>query len=123
MKQLFISLALFLSFSLSVSGHEKNSSQEKPKVGDTLIVLENTGENYKHINFPRLNLIVKRGGIASYKSVYHTKVVVTEVIENTTGRFDVKLERVDGKKFFNHIRSVKANYEKALAKGELKANS
>ena len=99
------------------------SVQERPQVGDTFIVSENSGSHYKHINFPRLNMIVKRGGIATYKSVHNTQVVVEEVFENKYGKVFIKLKRVDGKKFFNQDTYVTANYEKAIEKGELKVTS
>jgi len=119
MKNLYITFIAFLTFSFVSLGNPYNSVQEKPQVGDTLIVSKSLGENYKHINFPRLNMIVKRGGIASYKSVHNTKVVVEEVIENEYGRLFVKLKRADGKKFFNQDKYVTANYDMAISSGEL----
>lgn len=123
MKKLFFAVILFLSFSLIAIGNNPISDQEKPKVGEVLVVKENKGEKYNHIDFPRLNFLVKKGHKASYKSVYGVEVVVVEVLENKYGRVDVKLERTDGKKFFNYKKTVTANYEKALAKGELKQKS
>lgn len=123
MKNIFLILVFcFSSYSFS---NEWNifSNLENPKVGDTLIVAINEGTRYKHIDFPRLNFIAKRGGVASYKSVHNIEVIIVEVLENKYGRIDVKLERVDGKKFFNFKKSVTANYVKALAKGELKHKS
>lgn len=119
MKKSFIAFIAFVSLSVVALGSTPDPNQEKPNVGDKLVVSKHTGETFKHIEFPRLNLLVKRGSIASYKSVHNTEVVITEVVENEFGRIDVKLERADGKKFFNHKKSVMAHYEKAISSGEL----
>ncbi len=123
MKSLSITFITFIAFSIFTLGNTNSSIQEKPKVGDILVIKKNKGEKYNYIGFPRLNFLVKRGNVASYKSVYNLEVVVTEVLENKYGRIDVKLERADGKKFFNHKNWVIANYEKALSSGELQVRS
>ncbi len=122
MKNLYFALILMFSFSINSFGHNDLDNQQ-PKVGDTLIIAQPKGETYKHIDFPRLNTLVKRGKIASYKSVYNVEVIVTKVMENEYGRVDAKLERVDGKKFFNLSKSVTSNYSKAIEIGELRTKS
>lgn len=119
MKNIYITIALLVSFSFNSFAGNLLGSQN-PAVGDVLIIAKNKGETYRHIDVPRLNMIVKRGGIASYKSIYNAKVKITEVSENEYGKTFVKLERVDGKKFFNHKKSVLAHYENAISSGELK---
>lgn len=123
MKTLYFTFIAILSFSMASWGVNELPTQNEPKVGDILIIKKNKGETYNYIDFPRLNFLVKRGSLASYKSVYNLEVVVTEVLENKYGRIDVKLERVDGKKFFKHKKWVTANYEKALSSGELNLKS
>ncbi len=123
MKTLSITFITFIAFSIITLGNNNSYIQVKPKVGDILVIKKNKGEKYNYIGFPRLNFLVKRGSVASYKSVYNLEVVVTEVLENKYGRIDVKLERADGKKFFNHKNWVIANYEKALSSGELHVRS
>ena len=123
MKRLYFTFIAILSFLMVSWGNNELPVQNKPKVGDILVINKNKGEKYNHIDFPRLNFLVKRGSIASYKSVHNLEVIVTEVLENKYGRIDVKLERADGKKFFNHKNSVLANYEKALSSGELYVKS
>lgn len=123
MKTTFFTFIAFLSITATTVANTNTSVQQQPKVGDTLIVLENTGATYKHINFPRLNIIAKRGGLPTYKSVYNCKVVIAEVTENQYGKVSVKLKRADGKKFFNQKTYVTANYEKAISNGELKIAS
>jgi len=109
---------LFLSFSTS-----NTIAQEQPKIGDILIVSENTGNIYKHIDFPRLNSVAKKTGLASYKSVHYIEVEITEIAENKHGKQYVNLKRVDGKSFFNLKKTVTANYQKAISSGELKVKS
>lgn len=123
MKILYSTFIAILSFSMVSCGVNDLPTQTKPKVGDILVIKKNKGEKYSYIDFPRLNFLVKRGSVASYKSVYNLEVVVTEVLENKYGKIDVKLERADGKKFFNHKNWVIANYEKALSSGELHVKS
>lgn len=120
MKIIVLSLAFVLSMNAYMSDKSSLSNQEKPNVGDSLVVLENKGDHYRFVDFPRLNFLVKRGGLATYKNVYHKEVVVKEVIERVPGVTEVVLERADGKKFFNHKKSVTANYFKALSHQELK---
>jgi len=73
MKKLLITLSFIIVSFLCFA-------QNQPKVGDVLIVKEQSGQFYNHISFPKLNTLVKRGKIASYKSVYNSKVVIEEVI-------------------------------------------
>ena len=119
MKKLYVTLVLLLSFSLMGLSKTHNLNQEKPKIGDVLVISKNTSNNYKYIKFPKKNILHKRGALANYSKVYGAEVVITEVKENKYGKFDVKLVRTDGKKFFNKIKSVSAVYFKAIDSGEL----
>ncbi|WP_339894153.1 hypothetical protein [uncultured Algibacter sp.] len=89
-----------------------------PKVGDVLKIKTPKSVSFKHINFPRLNFIVKRGGLANYKSVYGELVIVKEVTDKN-GVIQVLLERKDGKKFFRYLKQVTANYTESIAAGEI----
>lgn len=123
MKKYAILIVLCFTFSFISSINHQGIAQEKPKVGDTLIVLKSKGENYKFIKFPKRNILIKRGALPSYESVINSEVVITKVLENKYGRIDVMLKRADGRKFFNKINSIKAIYQKAIDKGELKLKS
>ena len=112
-------LLLFFSFSVSTYSSNDPIIQEKPEIGDVLIVTKVNNDNYKYIKFPKRNILHKRGAIANYSKIRGAEVKITEVKENKFGRFDVKLVRTDGKKFFNKIKSVSANYFKAIDSGEL----
>ena len=112
MKNIIITLLLF-GFSFLVS------AQDTPKVGDALIVKEPYGNTYKHVKFPRLNTLTKRGKLGNYKSVYGDHVIVDEVITKDNETTYVILKKKDGTKFFGYLSKVKANYSKSIASGEL----
>ncbi len=113
-KLLFIAL-LVSSFTFA----HNTPNQDSPKVGDVLVI--NTPENnsFQHIDFPKLNFIVKKGGLPTYSSVYGKEVIVTNVSTNKSGNTEVTLKSKDNKKFFGYLTAVKANYNDALNKGEL----
>ncbi|WP_299124578.1 hypothetical protein [uncultured Winogradskyella sp.] len=112
MKKIFLTL-LFFGFCFMLS------AQTTPKVGDELVVKEPTAQNYRYIKFPKLNILVKRGKIANYKSVYNATVVVDDVMTKADGSTYVTLKKKDGSKFFGLKSTVKANYNKAIESKEL----
>jgi len=119
MKPIFTVLLLFFIISGFTHKNSDTFTQEKPKIGDVLVIAKNTSNNYKYIKFPKKNILHKRGALANYDKVYGAEVIITEVKENKYGRIEVKLVRTDGKKFFNKIKSVSAVYFKAIDSGEL----
>ena len=111
---------LFLFLLVSSITYANNTPKlNDPKVGDLLIINTPTNHSFNHVDFPNLNVIVKRGGLANYKNVYGLKVIIKEVIVSDNGDKKVVLERHDNKKFFNFLKNVKADYNKALNAGEL----
>lgn len=113
-----IALLMFLAFGVSFANNNVLPSQNNPQVGDILII-NPAGSDYKHIAFPKLNFIAKRGKIANYKSVHGNHVVVKEVITESNGNTYVVLEKKDNTRFFGFLNEVKANYEKSLNAGEI----
>ncbi|MEQ3663529.1 MULTISPECIES: hypothetical protein [unclassified Olleya] len=93
-------------------------AQSQPKVGDVLEVKAPKGEHYNHIDFPRLNILVKRGKLASYKPVINTIVLIDDVVAKENKTY-VVLKKKDGTKFFGLQTTVEADYQKALDSGEL----
>ncbi|RIA09483.1 hypothetical protein OE09_1321 [Flavobacteriaceae bacterium MAR_2010_72] len=113
---------LIISLVFIVNGYATNDQQtidDLPKIGDVLVINEPSKQNYTHIDFPRLNFIVKRGGVANYDSVHGEHVVIKEIITKNDGTVYVQLEPKSGKKFFGFMKQVKANYEQAIKSGEL----
>ncbi|MFC4721663.1 hypothetical protein ACFO5O_05000 [Geojedonia litorea] len=118
MKKVF----LFITLVFIANGYATNSQQsvdDLPKIGDVLIIKEPSKQSYSHIDFPKLNFIVKRGGVANYDSVLGEHVVVKDVSTKNDGTIYVKLEAKSGKKFFGFLKQVNANYEQAIKSGEL----
>lgn len=112
MKKLFLAL-LFLG--LCFTSH----AQSEPKVGDELIIKAPKASTYNYIKFPKPNILIKRGKVTSYKSVYENSVVIDDVITKDDGSTYVILKKKDGSKFLGLKTMVKANYTKAIAAGEL----
>ncbi len=91
-----------------------------PEVGDRLLIQSPENTTYKAVNMPKLNFVVKKGGVANYKSVQNTLVEVVKISKNKKGESVVTLQRVDGAKILGLKKSVSANYDQALQLGELK---
>ncbi|WP_053992097.1 hypothetical protein [Mangrovimonas sp. TPBH4] len=108
--------ALFLNFNAFST---TTNIQDSVVIGDVLTINTPENQTFKDVDFPKLNLIVKRGGVASFNSVDNVAVVVSEMKEDNNGNTIVVLKRQDGKKFFNQYKEVSANLEDALASGEL----
>lgn len=110
MKKLIFTL-LFLGFCFTVS------AQSQPKVGDELVI--SNSSNFNYIKFPKKNILIKRGKVGNYKSVYGDTVVVDEVITKDNGSTYVMLKKKDGTKFFGYLTTIKANYSKAIDAKEI----
>jgi len=97
----------------------QSANPQEIKVGDVLEIGRPDAPQFKHIDFPRANFIIKKGGIANYKTVVGNKVVVTDIKEKKDGTVVVKIKKTDGKRFFNSHPVVKADLKDALESGEL----
>lgn len=113
--------ALLLSVSLLQAQKIPDPVQTDVKVGDVLEIGKPESKTYRHIDFPRANFIIKRGGIANYEAVEGEKVVVTSIQEKKNGTTQIKLKRTDGGRFFGSHKVVSADIKEALASGELQA--
>lgn len=109
---LTILICLFTAFSYA------QNTTKTVKVGDVFTIAEVTGDNYKHINFPKNNFIVKKGGIADYSKVKGKKVEITSLKEkNGTTVATIKL--VGNKRFFNSHKYLTVDIDEALNNKEL----
>ncbi len=113
-KILIISFMIFyvLEFNAQIQSHSV-------RTGDILVINQTADQNYKYINLPRVNFIIKKGGIADFKSIVGSMVQVTGVKKNKLDETIVGLQREDGKKFFNSFPSITANLKSAIEAGEL----
>ncbi|WP_142786240.1 hypothetical protein [Changchengzhania lutea] len=114
-----LTLILFFCINYVVASNTEALTQDLPEIGDVLIINKPSGHIFNHISFPRLNFIVKRGGLASYKTVLGNQVIVKDVIIEDNDVVYVVLERKKGKKFFGFLQHVKADYSKSLDSGEI----
>lgn len=89
------------------------------KVGSVLIISNPSSTIYKHIDVPKKNFIIKKGGIADYSSLINEKVVVSDLTKKENGDIHVVLKKHNGKRFFNTHTILKANLSKALQAKEL----
>lgn len=117
MKNLLL-LLVFVSGVTFANNNPVTVTDNDPKVGDVLKINTPKNLNFKHIDFPKLNQVVKRGGIANYKSVYG-ELVIIEKINNKNGEVQVVLARKDGKKFFGFQKYVTADYNESIEAGEI----
>ena len=120
MKQLFFIVFLMLG-TISISAQNTNHIvQEEVEVGDILQIGEPDASRFQHIEFPRPNFIIKKGGIANYKRLEGDKVVVTSIKETKGGTLQVQIKLANGGRFFRTHSVVKADLKNALKSGELR---
>ena len=114
--------AITLLFSVSLLNAQNNATnQTEVNVGDVFEIGKPESNKYKHIDFPRENFIIKRGGIADYRRAHGEEVVVTAVKELKDGTTQVKIKRNEGGRFFNSHTVVTADFKDAITSGELQA--
>ena len=111
----FLMICGLMSYQVNATNIENN-----PEVGDRLLIQSPENTTYTAVNMPKLNFVVKKGGVANYKSVQNTLVEVVKISQNKEGENIVTLQRVDGAKILGLKKSVSANYNQALQIGELK---
>lgn len=119
MKKFGFLLLFVVGFTFANNSNVLEIKQSDPKVGDVLIINSPARNTYKHIDFPRLNIIAKRGGIGNYNSVKGNHVIIKEVIKNENGTTNIIIERKNKSKFFGFLKQVEANYTEAIAIGEI----
>ncbi len=96
------------------------STLEEPIVGSVFEIGEASAAQFEHIQFPRANFIIKRGGVPNYKAMKTVKVVVTSVKERKNGSTRVYIKHADGKRFFGSHLYVPTDFNAALESGELR---
>jgi hypothetical protein len=113
-------LSSVLAFFISVFMHGQSSTSDFNK-GDVFQIGIANYNNYKHINFPRANFIIKKGGIVNYKNIKGQKVVITSVKEKNNGKKIATIKLVNSRKFFNSHKYITVDIEEALKNKELLA--
>ena len=107
---------IFSLFSIIIYSQSSNSSV---KVGDVFVIGEVYNNNYEHINFPRPNFIIKKGGIANYKNIKGKKVEVASIKEKKDGSLIATIKLTSKKFFFNSHKYVTVDILEAIREKEL----
>ncbi len=118
MKAAIFSIIFFLGAVLTLTAQEKPSQDIRE--GSVLTINNPSSSSYQHIDFPRKNFIIKRGGIANMKALRGKKVQVVAFTYGSDGGTKVTLKPLDGGKFFRNFPTVTAHLEDALQSGELR---
>ena len=111
--------AIMIAFLFTVGMLQAQTNSSVIEKGTVLTMGKVTASSYQHIDFPRKNIIIKRGGIADFYNLEGRKVLVEDVVTEN-GKTIVTLKRKDGRNFFRFWPTVSSDIEMALAKGELK---
>ena len=114
MKQFLFITCLLVICSLQAQENHVNQVQ----VGDELTLGTPSGAHYKHVDVPRKNFIIKRGGIADMSTLKNLPVTITDISYGKTSL--VTFKRTDGKKFFRVYRTLTAKFNEAVDSGEVK---
>ncbi|WP_027076889.1 hypothetical protein [Maribacter antarcticus] len=113
-------LGLYLAFITSVGLLNAQEQDNTIAIGDVLVLSQPSSSSYQYIDFPKPNIIIKRGAIATFNNLIGKKLIVIEIITTEDGSKDVVLTRKDGRNFFRFFPKVTSNLDKALANKELK---
>ena len=120
MKNILLTV-LFIVGTISISAQgDRTEVLTEVKAGDILQIGRPDAPGFKHIAFPRANIIIKSGGIANYKKMEGVQVVVTAVKEKKDGSKQIMIKRTDGEPFFGIHTVVSADADDAFKSGELK---
>jgi len=111
-------LSSVLAFFVSVFMYAQTSTSGFNK-GDVFQIGNANYNNYKHINFPRANFILKKGGVSNYKNVIGQKVVISSIDEKSNGKRIATIKLVEQRKFFNSHKYVTVDIDEAIKNKEL----
>ncbi len=116
----YVIMALF-SVSVLTAQTSTELFHNEVKVGDVFEIGRPATNQYEHIDFPRPNFIIKKGGIANYKKVEGNTIIVTSIKEKKDGTTKIKMKRTNGTRFFGTHPVVSADFAEAVSSGELLA--
>ena len=111
---------VILAFLLSIAIMQSQQNDPLVAEGDVLTLSQPSGSDYQHIDFPKKNIIIKRGAIPNFNGLIGEKLIVEEIETDKSGKTIAVLRRKDGRNFFRFYPRVKADIAKALANGEVR---
>ena len=118
MKTVLTALYFFLGITLLQASTTTNELDDL-EVGSVLMIGSPSANLYEHIEVPRMNFIIKKGGIPNYKTLFQSKVIVSKMKVMPDGSKVVHLKRQNGKRFFNSHSYIKAKLKEAIDTEEL----
>lgn len=113
-----INLSLIVAFFATALMFSQNSTSNYD-TGDVFTIGKADYDNYKYINFPRANFIIKKGGLANYNNIVGEKVEITSIDEKNNGKPIATIKLVEKRRFFNSHKYVTVDIDKALENKEL----
>lgn len=111
---------LFTAFLFCLITLQAQNTNYDVAVGDILILGNPSGSSYAHVDFPRKNIIIKRGAIANFKTLVGKKLLILQIEQDKNGNKIATLKPKDGRNFFRFFPNVKADLSKSIKSGELK---
>lgn len=111
--------SLFVIFAIMAGVLTSQAQATTVEEGDTFTLQVPENNRFTYVGVPKPNILIKRGSVATAKSLNHRKVVVKEVIREDD-QIRLVLEATDGRKFFRHYRTLPASWPEAVNSGELK---
>jgi len=87
--------------------------------GETVVLGKPSGADYQNIEFPRKNIIIKRGAIPNFNALVGEKLIVESIETDKNGNSKAILKRKDGRKFFRFYQTVEADLSSALESREI----
>jgi len=111
-------LITVLVFFITILSYSQSSISDFNS-GDVFLIGNANHNNYKHINFPKTNFIIKKGGIANYKNIIGEEVVLTSIKEKNNGKLVATIKLVGPRKFFNSHTYVTVDIDEAIKNKEL----
>jgi len=112
-----ILFALLMSFFSSIIYAQNSNSNVA--IGDVFTIGEVYNNNYKHINFPKPNFIIKKGGIVSYNNIKGENIEVTSIEEKKDGSLVATIKLTSERSFFNSHKYVTVAIIEAINDKEL----
>ena len=116
MKKSFLLIGFLASMSMLVAQEQTQILEE----GDIVTLGVPQGPEYQNIDFPRKNIIIKRGAIPNFNALVGEQLVVDRIETDKKGNIKTLLRRKDGLNFFRFFPTVKADVSKAMENGELR---
>jgi len=114
-----IHIILVLLIGLCSGSIYAQSANSSVYVGDTFIIGEVNQNNYKHIDFPKDNFILKKGGVANYNNIKGKRVEVTSIKKKPNGRLIATIKLTSNKRFFTSHRYITVDIPQAIDQKEL----